>query len=95
MGIQIVLIPFHPDRLRIYSQAASSPELFRADLNKGFIVGGLSAGAHLATVLAHRARDDAFFRDKRLTGQVIQIPPLLNPYAMPEKYAQLYSDVKD
>ncbi|KAJ7175830.1 Alpha/Beta hydrolase protein [Mycena filopes] len=66
--------------------AASSAELLHADLTKGFIVGGLSAGAHLATVLAHRARDDAFFAARPLTGQVLQIPPLLHPHATPEKY---------
>ncbi len=67
-------------------QAAESPALFSADLKKGFIVAGLSAGGHLSAVIAHRARDDPFFNGKELTGALLQIPALLNPNAVPEKY---------
>ncbi|EEB94038.1 hypothetical protein MPER_07220 [Moniliophthora perniciosa FA553] len=53
---------------------ASHPEEFSASLDKGFIVAGLSAGANLAAVLAHLARDDPFFKDKPITGQHLQVP---------------------
>ncbi|KAJ7459795.1 Alpha/Beta hydrolase protein [Mycena latifolia] len=60
--------------------------LFHADLKKGFLITGLSAGGHLAAVLAHRARDDPFFKDKELTGQILQVPAVLHPNAVPERY---------
>jgi len=66
--------------------ATESTELLSADLKKGFIVAGLSAGAHLAAVIAHQTRDDPFFKAKKLTGSLHQIPSVLNPSAMPEKY---------
>ncbi|KAJ7465459.1 Alpha/Beta hydrolase protein, partial [Mycena galericulata] len=66
--------------------AATSTSLFSADLMKGFLVCGLSAGGNLAAILAHRARDDPFFEDKKLTGQLLQVPPVVHPNAVPEKY---------
>ncbi|KAJ7288372.1 Alpha/Beta hydrolase protein [Mycena rebaudengoi] len=66
--------------------AAEKHALFSADLSKGFIIAGLSAGAHLAAVIAHRARDDPFFGDRKITGQILQIPVLLNPSATPEEH---------
>ncbi|KAJ6559254.1 Alpha/Beta hydrolase protein [Mycena vulgaris] len=66
--------------------AAESSGVLCADLKKGFIIAGLSAGGHLATIIAHRARDDPFFRDNKLTGQILQIPAVLHPDAVPEKY---------
>ncbi|KAF7365280.1 Abhydrolase-3 domain-containing protein [Mycena venus] len=92
LNVEYRLVPEHPhptslnDCYTALKWAASSPELFSADLKKGFIVGGFSAGGHLATVLAHRARDDPFFNDKPLTGQLLQVPALLHPNAIPEKY---------
>ncbi|KAJ6584896.1 Alpha/Beta hydrolase protein [Mycena capillaripes] len=74
------------DSYAVLKWAAVSPELFSADLKKGFIVAGLSAGGHLAAVITHKARDDPFFSDKKLTGALLQIPAVLNPNAVPEKY---------
>lgn len=68
-------------------QAAESADILCGDLKKGFIVAGMSAGGHFATVIAHRARDDSFFKDKGITGQVIQVPPIIHPSAIPDKYA--------
>ncbi|KAJ7205389.1 Alpha/Beta hydrolase protein [Mycena rebaudengoi] len=56
--------------------AAEKHALFSANLSKGFIIAGLSAGAHLAAVIAHRARDDPFFEDRKITGQILQIESL-------------------
>ncbi|GBE85766.1 AB hydrolase superfamily protein [Sparassis crispa] len=50
-----------------------------ASLAKGFIVAGTSAGANLAAAVACRARDDPFFAETPVTGQVLQVPPLLHP----------------
>ncbi|KAF7376279.1 Abhydrolase-3 domain-containing protein [Mycena sanguinolenta] len=69
--------------------AADNAELLCVDLKKGFLIAGLSAGGHLAAVLAHRARDDPFFEEKKLTGSLLQIPGVLNHAATPEKYKPL------
>ncbi|KAJ7780577.1 Alpha/Beta hydrolase protein [Mycena maculata] len=71
----------------VLTAAAESQSLLGADVKKGFIIAGLSAGGHLAAVLAHRARDDPFFKDREITGQILQVPAVLNPNAaVPEKY---------
>jgi acetyl esterase/lipase len=59
--------------------------LLAADIRKGFIVMGASAGAQLAAVTARRARDDLFFADHPLTGQVLQIPMTCHPDAYPDQ----------
>ncbi|KAJ7682885.1 Alpha/Beta hydrolase protein [Mycena rosella] len=43
-------------------------------------------GGHLSAVIAHRARDDPFFQGRELTGQILQVPAVLHPNAVPEKY---------
>ncbi|KAL0577977.1 hypothetical protein V5O48_004013 [Marasmius crinis-equi] len=65
---------------------AAHPEKFSASLKKGFIIGGASAGGGLTAVLAHLARDDPFFKDKPLTGQIFNYPVTVHPDAVPEKY---------
>ncbi|KAJ7134552.1 Alpha/Beta hydrolase protein [Mycena epipterygia] len=104
LNVEYRLAPEHPhptglnDCYSVLKWAASSPKLLCADLKKGFIIGGISAGGHLATVVAHRARDDPFFKDNKLTGQLLQVPALLNPKAVPEKYKELllsYEQNKD
>ncbi|KAJ7134047.1 Alpha/Beta hydrolase protein, partial [Mycena crocata] len=55
-------------------------------LQKRFIVGGASAGANYSAAVAHRASDDPFFLEHKLTGHVLQIPPLLHPAASPAQY---------
>ncbi|KAJ6584929.1 Alpha/Beta hydrolase protein [Mycena capillaripes] len=74
------------DSYAVLKWAAGSPELFSADLKKSFIVAGLSAGAHFAAVIAYKARDDQFFHDKKLTGVLLQVPPVLNPNAVRDEY---------
>ncbi|GBE82847.1 AB hydrolase superfamily protein [Sparassis crispa] len=53
--------------------------LLSASFEKGFILGGASAGANLTVTVARRARDDIFFRETPITGQVLQAPPILHP----------------
>ncbi|KAL0063961.1 hypothetical protein AAF712_009151 [Marasmius tenuissimus] len=69
---------------------ASNPERFSTSLKKGFLVGGQSAGGNLSAVIAHLARDDSFFDDKPVTGQLLHIPATVHPEAVPEKYKSLY-----
>ncbi|OCH92007.1 hypothetical protein OBBRIDRAFT_791757 [Obba rivulosa] len=66
--------------------AADNTSLLSADLSKGFLVGGASAGGNLATILAHRAQNDPFFEGRRVTGQLLQIPVTCHPDGYPEKY---------
>ncbi|EEB99854.1 hypothetical protein MPER_00359, partial [Moniliophthora perniciosa FA553] len=67
---------------------AAHPELVSADLSKGFLVAGASAGGNLAAVLAHLARDDPFFKERPITGQLLSIPVTLHPDVYPEEQAQ-------
>ncbi|KAF9810748.1 hypothetical protein IEO21_06799 [Rhodonia placenta] len=60
--------------------------LFSGDISRGFLVGGQSSGGNYAAVLAHRARDDPFFENRRLSGTALQIPIVLHPKAYPDKY---------
>ncbi|KAJ7254394.1 Alpha/Beta hydrolase protein [Mycena haematopus] len=93
VNVDYRLAPEHPhptglnDSYAAVKWAAENAELLCADLTKGFIIAGLSAGGHLAAVIAHRTRDDPFFKEKKLTGSLLQIPALLNHDATPEKYA--------
>ncbi|KAK7060786.1 hypothetical protein VNI00_000519 [Paramarasmius palmivorus] len=86
------LAPEHPfptgvnDCFTALKYVASHPANFSASLDKGFIVGGVSAGGNLAAVLAHLARDDPFFKDKPLTGQGLIVPAVIHKDAYPQKY---------
>ncbi|KAF7301098.1 Abhydrolase-3 domain-containing protein [Mycena indigotica] len=73
--------------------AVENAQLLRADVKKGLVLGGMSAGAHIVGVLAHRARDDPFFSQRPVTGHLLQIPPSLHYAAqVPEEYkSQLLS----
>ncbi|KAJ6564727.1 Alpha/Beta hydrolase protein [Mycena capillaripes] len=62
-------------------------EMIRGSLDKGFIVGGVSAGANFAAAVVHRAYNDSFFEHHKITGQMLQIPALIHPAAYPPEYA--------
>ncbi|KAJ7463528.1 Alpha/Beta hydrolase protein [Mycena galericulata] len=92
LNVEYRLAPEHPhptglnDCYSALKWAAYWASFFSADLQKGFLVCGLSAGGNLAAILAHRARVDPFFKDKQLTGQLLQVPVIVHPDAAPEKY---------
>ncbi|KAG7090648.1 hypothetical protein E1B28_009749 [Marasmius oreades] len=65
---------------------ASHPDVFSASLKKGFILGGASGGGNAAAVLSWIARDDPFFSDKPVTGQILHVPVVCHYQAYPEKY---------
>ncbi|EMD36119.1 hypothetical protein CERSUDRAFT_53128 [Gelatoporia subvermispora B] len=69
--------------------------LLSANLSKGFIVGGLSAGGNLTAVVAHRARDDPFFADKPITGQLMMVPGIVHPDAHPDEYKSELTSVEE
>ena len=66
-------------------QAAENVETLSASPSKGFLVGGPSAGGNLAAAMTLRARDDAFFTTRPLTGQLLQYPVVCHPDAYPER----------
>ncbi|KAK1218130.1 hypothetical protein PQX77_019208 [Marasmius sp. AFHP31] len=90
------LAPEHPfptavdDCFAALKFVASNPEKFSASLKKGFLVGGASAGGNLAAVASYLARDDHFFNDKPITGQLLHAPSVVHYDAVPEKYKSLY-----
>ena len=55
------------------------------DIRKGFLVGGFSAGGTAAALMAVKARDDPFFKDKPLTGQFLNAPHVVHADGIPEK----------
>lgn len=68
---------------------AENAHTFGADLSKGLIVGGTSAGANIAATVVHKAQNDPFFEGRRVTGQILQIPTLIHPHGYPDKSVTL------
>lgn len=66
-------------------EAAANAASFNADPKKGFVIAGQSAGGNLALIATHWARDDPFFVNMPLTGQLVQYPPTCHPEAIPEE----------
>ncbi|OCK77220.1 alpha/beta-hydrolase [Lepidopterella palustris CBS 459.81] len=94
VNVEYRLAPEHPfpvgvndswDALKWASANASS---FKANPERGFIVGGASAGGNIAAVLAHLARDEGLYPP--LTGQYLCVAALLHADGVPEKYKQEY-----
>ncbi|KAI0674989.1 Alpha/Beta hydrolase protein [Trametes maxima] len=63
---------------------ARNAALIHADLRKGFIISGKSSGGNFAAVAAHRAKNDLFFAETPLTGQILQMPAVCHPDVVPE-----------
>ncbi|KAH8880515.1 alpha/beta-hydrolase [Thozetella sp. PMI_491] len=67
---------------------AANASIHGGDLSKGFIVGGVSAGANLACSSAHLARDENL--SPKITGAYLSIPSVLAPQAVPAKWKDSY-----
>ncbi|KAH9850855.1 Alpha/Beta hydrolase protein [Lenzites betulinus] len=98
VNVDYRLAPEHPfptglnDAYAALKWAADNAAELHVSLSKGFIVGGDSAGANIATTCAHLARDDAFFAGRPLTGQLVREPAVVHPHACPPEYqAELQS----
>jgi len=63
---------------------ATNAKSWGADPSVGFVVGGLSAGANLASAVIHLARDENL--SPPLTGQYLAIPMVWPNSRVPEKY---------
>lgn len=66
----------------------TNPGIHGGDLSTGFIVAGISAGANMACVISHLARDDNLM--PKITGLYLSIPSLLSPQAVPDKWQSEY-----
>ncbi|KAI7200852.1 hypothetical protein KC316_g4197 [Hortaea werneckii] len=66
---------------------------FGADLSRGFVVGGESAGSAIASVLSLQARDQSL--KPPLTGSFLCVGSYFNPSSIPEKYAPYYRSRTD
>ncbi|TVY24707.1 AB hydrolase superfamily protein [Lachnellula hyalina] len=55
---------------------------------KGFLAGGISAGANFGAVVSHLYRDDKL--SPPLTGAYLSIPPCIAPDLVPAKYKDVY-----
>ncbi|KAL1940434.1 hypothetical protein VTO73DRAFT_9006 [Trametes versicolor] len=62
-----------------------------ANLSKGFLVGGASAGGNLAAVLAHRAKADLIFDQFPLTGQILLYPVTVHPDVVPAEFKEKFT----
>ena len=58
------------------------------DPAKGFVIGGISAGGNLATVISHLYRDEKM--SPPLTGIYLSVPILVSPEAVPGKFKYQY-----
>lgn len=92
INVEYRLAPEHPfpigfnDCYAALKWTVSNQTLFGGDISRGFLIGGQSSGGNYAAVLTHRARDDPFFENRRLSGTALQIPIVLHPKAYPDKY---------
>ncbi|KAM5344139.1 hypothetical protein ACJ41O_012676 [Fusarium nematophilum] len=89
------LAPEHPfptgvlDCWDVLKWAAANASVLGADPTRGFIIGGSSAGANIAAVLAHLAVKEEL--QPPITGQWLCVPYLLPPEVVPAKYRDAYS----
>ncbi|KAA1473907.1 hypothetical protein DENSPDRAFT_840443 [Dentipellis sp. KUC8613] len=92
VAVEYRLAPEHPyptqlnDSFAALKWAAENTAILNVSLSKGFIVAGQSAGGEITGILTHRARDDSFFHDKPLTGQILEVPAIIHPLGYPEQY---------
>jgi len=83
--------PEHPfpaaydDAFAALQWAVANADAISADVQKGLIVGGVSAGGNLAAAITQRAKKDPILQGK-VTGQALIIPSIIASAAYPEKY---------
>ena len=81
-------VNFHAVALIFEPQLSKNAASLGADLTKGFVLGGTSAGGHISIPLSHRARDEGL--SPPLTGVYLGVTPSLPPQALTPKYAPFY-----
>ncbi|KAF7341799.1 Esterase/lipase/thioesterase [Mycena sanguinolenta] len=92
VNVDYRLAPEHPfptgldDCYTAIKWTAENCKSIRGSLDKGFLIGGISAGANFAAAAVHRALKDPFFQKHKITGHVLQIPAVVHPAAYPAEY---------
>ncbi|KAI0350801.1 hypothetical protein OH77DRAFT_1498899 [Trametes cingulata] len=90
VNVEYRLAPEHPfptpinDSFAAVKWVAENESSIHVSVSKGFIVGGDSAGAHIATVCAHLAHDDPALAERKVTGQLLRQPAVVHPDVCPE-----------
>ena len=89
MGSLQSIMPLSQDQClqRTFKVSANLDDL-GGDAKKGFVVGGISAGANLVAVISHLYRDDHL--SPPLTGIYLSVPAVLSPEVVPAKYKDQY-----
>lgn len=75
------------DSMKWIAENARGP-LLGADPTKGFIMGGVSAGASLTGALSRKFQEEPLAYP--LTGQWLCVPPLMDDECCPDKYKSYY-----
>ncbi|KAI0708759.1 Alpha/Beta hydrolase protein [Cerioporus squamosus] len=100
VNIEYRLAPEHPfpagieDCYTALKWVAENASSLKGDPSQGFLVGGHSAGANFATVLAHMARKDPFFEGRQLTGQLLREPFVVHPESIPDNIKDEYKSME-
>ncbi|QSZ29256.1 hypothetical protein DSL72_003768 [Monilinia vaccinii-corymbosi] len=94
VNVDYRLAPEHPfptgvnDAFDALQWTASHVDELKINPNKGFLVGGISAGANFASVVSHLYRDEKV--SPPLTGVYLSIPPVIPHQTVPGKYKSTY-----
>ena len=94
VNVDYRLAPEHPfptgpnDAYDALKWTAANMESFGGNPTKGFVVGGVSAGANFSAVVSHLYRDDNM--NPPLTGIYLSVPAVLAESEVPEKYKSRY-----
>ncbi|ESZ90039.1 hypothetical protein SBOR_9568 [Sclerotinia borealis F-4128] len=94
VNVDYRLAPEHPfptgvnDAYDALKWTAANIDELRINPSKGFLVGGVSAGANFASVVSHLYRDEKL--SPPLTGIYLSIPPVVPQKVVPEQYKSTY-----
>lgn len=98
VNVDYRLAPEHPfpvpvnDAYDGLKWAAEHFEELGGNAKKGFLVGGISAGANFAAVVTHQYQIDKL--SPALTGTYLSIPPVIDSASIPDKYKSVHLSIE-